>query len=170
MTFVNHIESIVSKSVRMLGFIKRISREFSDPYTNKTLNVAFFRPPGLEYMHQEVHSARIERIQHNFIRFALRGLGWTTQPLPPYESRCLLLGLEVLSDRRKIAAALFVRDILYGRNESTYLVDLLLFESNSCPRRRNARLMDSYHRTNYGQNVPANKAIWIFNEYCDLFS
>jgi hypothetical protein len=47
---------------------------------------------------QEVHSARIERIHHKFIRFALRGLGWTTQLLPPYESKCLLLGLEVLSD------------------------------------------------------------------------
>jgi hypothetical protein len=77
-----------------------------------------FVHPGLEYAscvwspHQEVHSARIERIQHNFVRFALRGLSWTAQPLPPYESRCLLLGLEVLSDRKKIAAALFVRDIL----------------------------------------------------------
>jgi hypothetical protein len=29
-TFVNHIES---KLARMLGFIKRISREFSDHYT-----------------------------------------------------------------------------------------------------------------------------------------
>jgi hypothetical protein len=57
---------------------------------------------------KRIHSARIERIQHNFIRFALQGLGWTAQPLPLYESRYLLLGLEVLSDRRKIAAALFV--------------------------------------------------------------
>jgi hypothetical protein len=79
MTVVNHIESIVSKWAKMLGFIKRISREFSDAYTYKTLCVAFVRP-GLEYAscvwlpHQEVHSARIERIQHNFIRFALRGL------------------------------------------------------------------------------------------------
>jgi hypothetical protein len=39
MTFVNHIESIVSKLGRMLGFIKRISRE---------LYVAFVRP-GLQY-------------------------------------------------------------------------------------------------------------------------
>jgi hypothetical protein len=31
MTFVDHIGSIVSKSARMLGFIKRISREFNDP-------------------------------------------------------------------------------------------------------------------------------------------
>jgi hypothetical protein len=80
-----------------------------------------------------------------------------------------LLGLDVLSDRRKIAAALFVRDILCRRIESAYLADLLRFESNPYPRRRNARLMDFYHRTNYGQNEPINKAILIFNEYCGLF-
>jgi hypothetical protein len=33
MTFVDHIESIVSRSARMLGFIKRISREFVDSYS-----------------------------------------------------------------------------------------------------------------------------------------
>jgi hypothetical protein len=138
MTFVDHIRSIESKSARILGFIKRISWHYNDPYTYKTLYVAFVRP-GLEYAscvwspHQEFHSARIERIQHNFIRFALRGLSWTPQPLPPYESRCLLLGLEVLSDRRRIAAALFVRDILCRRIESAYFADLLRFESNSYP-------------------------------------
>jgi hypothetical protein len=41
MTFVGRIESIVSKSARMLGFIKRISKEFNNPYTYKTLYVAF---------------------------------------------------------------------------------------------------------------------------------
>jgi hypothetical protein len=94
--------------------------------------------------HQEVISAK--RIQHNFIRFALQGLGKTTQPLPAYESR-------------KIATALFICDILCRRIESAYLADLLRFESNPYPRRRNARLMDFYHRTNYGQNEPVNKAI-----------
>jgi hypothetical protein len=87
MTFVNHIESIVSKSALgiYVGFIKPISREFNDPYTYMTLYVAL---PGLEYAscvwspHQEVHSARIERIQHIFIIFTLRGLGWTNRPLP----------------------------------------------------------------------------------------
>jgi hypothetical protein len=33
----------------------------------------------------------------------------TSQPLPPHETRCRLLGLEVQSDRWKLAAALFVR-------------------------------------------------------------
>jgi hypothetical protein len=135
MTFVIHIESNVSKSARMLGFIKRISRGFCDPYTYKTLYVAFVRP-GLKYVscvwspHQEVHSARIECIQHNFIRFTLRGLGWTTQPLLSYEKMCLLLGLVVLSDIRKIA-------------------DLLRFESNPYSSRRNDRLMDFYNRSKF---------------------
>jgi hypothetical protein len=63
------------------------------------------------------------------------------------ESRCLLLGLEVLSNRRKIAAALFVRAIICRRIESAYLTDLLSFESNPYPRRRNARLIDFNHHT-----------------------
>jgi hypothetical protein len=95
----------------------------------------------------------------------LQGLDWTT--LPPYESRCLLL--EVLIDRRKVAAALFVRDILCSRIESTYFADLLHFESNLYPRRRNGRLMNFNHHTNYGQNDLVNKAILISNEYCSLF-
>jgi hypothetical protein len=37
MSFLPHIETIISKSSRMLGFIKRISRDFRDPYTHKTL-------------------------------------------------------------------------------------------------------------------------------------
>jgi hypothetical protein len=82
----------VSKSARMLELIKRISRKFNDPYTYKTLYVVFVQT-GLKYAscvwlpHQEVHSARIECIQHKFIILALRGLDWTAQPLPPFESR-----------------------------------------------------------------------------------
>jgi hypothetical protein len=63
----------------------------------------------------------------------------------------------------------FVRDILCWRVEFAYLADLLRLESNPYPMRRNTRLMDFYHLTNYGQNEPVNKAILIFNEYCGLF-
>jgi hypothetical protein len=49
MTFVNHIESIVLKSARMLGFIKRISREFNETCTYRMLYVVFVRP-SLEYV------------------------------------------------------------------------------------------------------------------------
>jgi hypothetical protein len=70
MTFLNHIEAITAKSARMLGFIKRILKEFQDYYALKTLFVSLVRP-NLEYAsvvwspHQACHSERIERIQHN---------------------------------------------------------------------------------------------------------
>jgi hypothetical protein len=77
MSFLPHIEAIISKSSRMLGFIKRISREFRDPYTHKTQYTSLVRP-NLEHAacvwspHQSVHSERLEREQHNFIRYAVR--------------------------------------------------------------------------------------------------
>jgi hypothetical protein len=105
MTFLNHIESIFSKSAGMLGFIKRISKEFNDCYTLKKRFVSLLRP-NLKYAsgvwppHQACHSERIERIKQNFVRYALRMLHWTADPLPAYHSRCALLGLESLEDQR----------------------------------------------------------------------
>jgi hypothetical protein len=48
MTFLSHIEAITAKSERMLGFIKRISKEFQDYYALKTLFESLERP-NLEY-------------------------------------------------------------------------------------------------------------------------
>jgi hypothetical protein len=44
MSFLPHIEANISKSSRMLGFIKRISREFRDPYTHKNLYTSLSMP------------------------------------------------------------------------------------------------------------------------------
>jgi hypothetical protein len=87
MLFVPHIEAIISKSSRMLGFIKRISREFRDPYTHKTLYISLVRPnferaACVWSPHQSVQSERLERVQHNFIRYAVHRL-------PAYDARCV---------------------------------------------------------------------------------
>jgi hypothetical protein len=79
MSLLPHNEAIISKSSRMLGFIKRISREIRDPYTHKTLYTSLVRP-NLEHAacvwspHQLVHSKRLERVHYNFIRYAVRRL------------------------------------------------------------------------------------------------
>jgi hypothetical protein len=44
MSFLSPFEVIISKSSRMLGFIKRISSEFHDPFTYKTLYISLVRP------------------------------------------------------------------------------------------------------------------------------
>jgi hypothetical protein len=50
----------VSKSARMLGFIKRISREFNDPYRYKTLYVAFVQS-GWSWRIESVYLADLLR-------------------------------------------------------------------------------------------------------------
>jgi hypothetical protein len=43
-SFLPHIEAIISKSSRKLGFIERILREFHGPYAHKTLYTSIVRP------------------------------------------------------------------------------------------------------------------------------
>jgi hypothetical protein len=129
-----------------------------------------FLPFVQHSVHQSVHSEQLERVQHNFIRYAVRRLPWRVWPLPAYDARCLLIGLEVLSDRRiATSSALFARDILVGRVDCPVLALMLRYEEVSCSRRRNAGLMSFFHRTNYGRFEPVNNAIIIFNKYCHWF-
>jgi hypothetical protein len=44
MSFTGHIDVTVRKALAMLGFVKKLSYEFRDPYTLKTLYVSLVRP------------------------------------------------------------------------------------------------------------------------------
>jgi GH43 family beta-xylosidase len=105
MSFAGHIDVTFEKALAILGFVNRLLCEFRDPYTLKTLYVSLVRPK-LEYAScvwrpfYGAHIDRIERVQKNFVRYALRGLGWTDMcDLPPYVERCALIRLETLAER-----------------------------------------------------------------------
>jgi hypothetical protein len=105
MTFSEHVDVMVGKAFAMLRFIRRISLEFRDPYTLKSLYMSLVRPK-LEYAScvwnpfYDVCVDRVDRVQRRFILYALRGLGWTDMhDLPPYEDRCALLYLDTLAKR-----------------------------------------------------------------------
>ena len=74
LSFHDHIDAIISKSMAMLAFLKRNSSEFSDPYTLRSLYVSLVRP-HLEYCAilwnpvYSSHCPRIERVQKNFTRY-----------------------------------------------------------------------------------------------------
>ena len=113
-----HIDSCVNKAKSLLGFIKRWSKEFDDPYVTKRLFVSIVRPV-LEYgcilwsPFYKCHCDKIESVQVQFLIFALRGLNWNpSELLPPYKSRLLLINLPTLEKRRFMLRALFS----YGRN------------------------------------------------------
>jgi hypothetical protein len=48
MTFSEHVDVMVAKAFVMLGFIRRLSLDFRDPYTLKSL-FTFLVCPKLEY-------------------------------------------------------------------------------------------------------------------------
>jgi hypothetical protein len=89
MTFSEHVELMVAKAFTMLGFLRRLAFDFRDSYTLQSLYMYLGRPK-LEYascvwnLFYDVCVDKVERVQRRFIRYALRGLGWTDMhDLPP---------------------------------------------------------------------------------------
>jgi hypothetical protein len=115
MNFSEHIDVMVGKAFAMLGIIRRLSFEFKDPYTLRSLYTSLVRSK-LEYAScvwspfYDVRVDKVERVHRRFIRYALRCLGWTDiYDLPPYEHRCALLCLNTLVKRRSIACNVYIR-------------------------------------------------------------
>jgi hypothetical protein len=67
MNFLEHVDVMVGKDFAMLGFIRRLSFEFRDPYTLKSLYTSLV-PAKLEYASclwnpfYDVHMDKVERI------------------------------------------------------------------------------------------------------------
>ncbi|KAL1401576.1 hypothetical protein pipiens_020012, partial [Culex pipiens pipiens] len=120
MKFNEHIALTTGKAFAMLGFLKRNTAHFDDPFALKVLYASLVRSV-LEYAavvwapYHVTLAARIERVQRAFVRFALRKLPWNNPLiLPSYEGRCLLFRLQSLAERRTLMQRLFVFDLLRG--------------------------------------------------------
>ena len=115
----------------MLGFLKRNSSEFSDPYTLRSLYVSLVRP-HLEYCANlcnpvySSHCIRIERVQKNFTRYVFYKLNWQTDRTS-YSTRCALFGLSSLENRRKMFSVSFVRDLVHSHIQCPELPYLEVF-------------------------------------------
>ena len=74
LSFTPHLDSVVSKSLQMLGFIKRNTKDFLNIPSIKLLYCSLVRP-HLEYCSSvwspsyNVHIQAIDRVQHKFLRY-----------------------------------------------------------------------------------------------------
>lgn len=154
--FDSHIDAIIAKASKALGFIMRSSASFSRAKTFKILYCSFVRS-SLEYASQvwsprySTYINRIEHIQTKFIKYLCFRLK------VPYDSSnylglCKKFHFLPLSKRREIADLTFLLKITNNQIDSP---DLLSKISLCVPRVRvrfNPLINISLARTNYRQN------------------
>lgn len=179
LSFHKHIDGCISKANSMLGFIKRFSKDFCDPYVIKVLYFAFVRSL-LEYgaviwnPFYANCSDRIESIQKRFLMFSLRRLPRDVNLppfiLPPYRGRCKLLNIEPLFIRRIKISAIFVRDVLLSRIDCSEILCLYdIYTPVRELRVRDFQIKPMFSRHNYGKCEPVYQSSINFNTIRSVF-
>lgn len=171
-----HVTTCVNKAKSLLGFMKRWSKEFNDPYVTKNLYTSLVRPV-LEYAsvvwspNYGCHIDSIESVQKQFLLFALRGLGWKTfEKLPPYEHRLKLINLPTLRRRRLMLGVTFMTKLINGEINSISLLGDIRFNVPNRVTRNYVPLKLSFCRYNYEEFNPFHCLCTQFNELYNLFS
>lgn len=170
LNFSEHISTTTAKAFAVLGFIRRNAADFDDVYVLKTLYSSLVRSI-LEYAvpvwapYQELHMARIERVQRSFVRFALRRLPWNDpHRLPPYDHRRQLIRLESLRQRREYHQRMFAFDIVSGHLDCAPLLQCVNFYVPARRLRQRQLFHATRHTTVFGHNHPLERCLALVND------
>lgn len=184
LNFRDHIDLIVAKSNSLLGFIRRITKDFRNPQSIKTLYCSIVRSI-LEYASiiwdpaYNIHIDRIERIQKKFIIYYLHKLNWpfasnipmwlNIKNLPSYDDRCRIADLDSLLVRRRCAASTFIADLLNSSIDFPELLAKIDIHVPCKPARvRNFIYLPTF-KTNYAYNAPIPAISRQFNNNFGVF-
>lgn len=170
-----HYADVISKANRQLGFIFKLADGFRDPLCLKSLYCALVRSILESAVivwcpYSSIWVDRIESVQRKFVRLALRYLPWREHlNLPPYEHRCMLLGIETLEKRRSDMQAVFVAKVLTSEVDApAILADINVYVPERPLRRRNFLHLAS-RNSRYGQHDPIRFMASRFNDVSELF-
>lgn len=175
MTFRPHCDDVIAKANKQLGFIFRIACGFDDPHCFKSLYCALVRSilessvlVWCPYSRNWID--RFEAIQRKFVRLALRHLPWQDAlNLPPYEHRCMLLGIDTLEKRRHSMQAEFISKVLNSEIDApAILAELQLYVPERPLRRRNFLHLPS-RNSRYGQHDALRFMALRYNETAEHY-
>lgn len=167
LSFVSHISSIISKSLRMLGFIKRNTSDFVTVPAIKVLYCSLVRSL-LDYAtsvwvpQYAFHIDRIERVQKKFMHHIHYKFYRDTEY--NYEEMCQRLNLSSLHERRSIHDLLLLFKILNSLVDCPYLTSCISLYVPPFNTRNTQTFYQPYHRTNYGQNSFASRSVSLANQ------
>lgn len=172
LSFQQHINNVVNKSLKLLGFITRITSDFKNINTLRTLYCSLVRP-HLEYASviwspfYAVHIRHIESVQHRF----LRGIAWKlglVRDNYSYDEIEKTLNLSPLEARRTKFDLICFFKIINHIIDSPTLLQLISFNIPSRRLRNNELLFLNQHSTNYGFYSPLSRMCRLVNSRQDL--
>ena len=171
LSFKPHISMAVSKSLQMLGFIKRCAKDFLNIPSIKLLFCSLVRP-HLDYCscvwspHYNVHIQAIERVQHKFLRFISYKEHQISEEIN-YTNIENSLNITTLQVRRMHKDLTMFYNILHSNSFGPDLLSRINLHVPS----RHTRLIQSFHirphRTNYGYHSFLSRSARFANQYSD---
>lgn len=177
LNFNLHIDVITCRALKLCGFIKRQTKDFTNVIGIFTLYHSLVRSI-LEYCsiiwnpYTILHSEKIERVQRKFVNYILFKLN-IDKNLYSYPERLNLLNLQALSSRRRIALLSFGFKCLNNIIDSSELLSLFNLRVPIINTRCTASFALEFHRTTYGCNNPLNLVFRELNALSgslDIFS
>ena len=172
--FNYHVETIVNKAFKSLGFLIRTSRQFMLLKTVMHLYRALV-VPHLEYASPvwnpcyNKYMDSIESVQRRFTRFVFRKFHL---PYADYETRCKKLGLLTLRRRRILHDQMLLYDIVRGRKKVDSTLVSIGRRTETCTRSRDVFLERTWRlRSTFSSPLP--RMLRHYNRYfflVDIFS
>lgn len=158
--FKSHIEKIVDKSYKMLGFVLRVSKDFKKPSTLVMLYNSLVRSV-LEYCsaawnpQYNIYIDSIEKIHNKF----LKHINYRTAG---NAAKLSLLNID-LKSRRHVRDQMLLYKILHSKVDSSPLLSMVGYRCQRISARNRLLFCTPLMRTNYGSNNFVDRACKLYN-------
>ncbi|KAL1447264.1 hypothetical protein WDU94_006607 [Cyamophila willieti] len=165
--FNTHIQLMVNKAFKTLGFLFRYSREFKSPHTLKILFCSLIRS-SLEYCSTiwspgyECHIDQIENVQKKFLRMLAYKIHKDTSNVD-YRELKIQFNLQTLKHRRDVTDIIFLLKVITDKINCPELHPFIKTRPNIMNTRNKNPFLTNLCRTNISQNHPINRCIRLCN-------
>lgn len=171
LVFTEHIEKIISRANRMLGFIKRASKDFKGVFALKVLYTSLVRSI-LDFSnivwspYYQIHINRLENVQLKFIKYAKYKLFCNGIELDNGQTM-LYLDLASLVRRRQYYDICFAFNVLNHFIKSPECLQTFRIRIPGYPTRGQALLHIPNCRSWYLLYSPVNRVSASVNKFCE---
>lgn len=173
LSFNKHIDNIIAKASRMLGFVLRECKNFKKPLVKLIMYNSLVRS-HLEYCSvvwspcYKVNSQRIERLQKRFMYHLAYGCNMAGK-LNSYANRLNHFGFATLESRRKMHDLVFLKKLVTGIFNCPDLLGRVQFSAPVRPQRKqNGKLFCiPRHKSNLRLHCPLSRMLSTYMENYD---